>query len=141
MEYVILWPLAICAAILALKWWFVDSANSGIKVKKYKIVNGYRVRDYAAEAELARRTKPTAQRRPQRADYRGPRCPPSHSHLTRKYAEQCSGTPSNQEEQQGDDLAPILDRMERRGVAWRDHVEREPGRGVTWSDLHRDDDR
>jgi len=57
MQYFILWPLAIGGLILALKWWFVDSANPGQKVKRYKIVNGYRMRDYKAEKRLARATR------------------------------------------------------------------------------------
>jgi len=47
-------------AVLVLLWllcvWF-GSYNSGYKVKCWKIENGYRVRDYAAERELARRTR------------------------------------------------------------------------------------
>ena len=55
MEYFILYPLGFCALIGAVGWWF--SPKQGLKVRKYKVVDGYRVRDYQAEFELARRTR------------------------------------------------------------------------------------
>jgi hypothetical protein len=47
-------------AILIIAWaisMLAEGLAPGTKVRRYKIVNGRRVRDYKAEAELKRRTR------------------------------------------------------------------------------------
>jgi hypothetical protein len=50
--YIIAIPIVIMIAVA----WF-SSFQPGRKVKRYKIVNGRRVRDYTAERDLTRRTR------------------------------------------------------------------------------------
>jgi hypothetical protein len=44
--------------VAALLWAWCATAQDGRKVKRYKIIRGQRVRDYAAERQLTRDTTP-----------------------------------------------------------------------------------
>jgi hypothetical protein len=44
-------------AVIGVVCWWVSTIRPGVKVRRYKIVDGYRVRDYDAERKLREDTR------------------------------------------------------------------------------------